>query len=649
MYTEQKVNILLVDDRPENLLALVATLETLEQNLVTATSGEEALKYILQMDFAVILLDVHMPGLNGFETAEIIRTRQRNQNTPIIFLTAYSRSENFIFQGYSVGAVDYMLKPIVPEILISKVVVFIELFKKTAEIKQQAERLADSNKFLQKQIKEHQQTEKLLRKREGEFAAIFRAIPDVIIFVNKDGLITIANPAVSTVFGYEPEELIGKKYQFLCHKSEEEISCCKIQCFQRKFQNNIENYYRKNGEKFIGETINTFVDDSEGNIIGFLHIIRDITERKQAEEKIANLYHQNQLILQSAGEGIYGINRDGKTIFINPAASKMLGYQVEELIEQPIDIILNHTKYNNKSPIYQSLKNGTVQNVTKEEFLRKDGSSFPVEYVSTPIIENDETAGAVITFKDITERNMIERMKDEFISVVSHEIRTPLTSIQGSLSLLLSGKLNVQSDKGKRVIQIAADGSERLISLVNDILDLERLTSGAINWVKQRCHAGQLMLKATEMMQTMANNAGITLSVFPQNIELDAAGERIIQVLTNLLSNAIKFSEKGSIVELTVESYPIATSSHCNYVLFKVKDQGRGIPANKLECIFERFQQVDASDSRAKGGTGLGLAICRNIIREHNGKIWVESTEGKGSIFYFTVPGLKAEDKKDDN
>ncbi len=147
-------------------------------------------------------------GINGFETAKIIRTRQRNQNTPIIFLTAYSRSENFIFQGYSVGAVDYMLKPIVPEILISKVVVFIELFKKTAEIKQQAERLAESNKFLQRQIKEHQQTEKLLRKREGEFAAIFRAIPDVIIFVNKDGLITIANPAVSTVFGYEAEELI---------------------------------------------------------------------------------------------------------------------------------------------------------------------------------------------------------------------------------------------------------------------------------------------------------------------------------------------------------------------------------------------------------------------------------------------------------
>ncbi|KAB8332152.1 hybrid sensor histidine kinase/response regulator [Scytonema tolypothrichoides VB-61278] len=526
MQPQQKVNILLVDDHPDNLLALEAILDSLGQNLVKATSGEEALRCLLSQDFAVILLDVHMPGMDGFETAQLIRSRQKNQHTPILFLTAFSKSEQLVFKGYSVGAVDYLLKPIVPEILISKVAVFIDIFQKNAEIQRQAKQLAETNKILKNKITEHQQTEDFLQKTQGEFEAIFKAIPDAVIFVNNHGYITRSNPAFTTLFGYKTEEVIGKAHHILYEDYEAQCPI-RLKLFAREeLHSYIVNYRRKNGEEFIGETIDTVVQDREGNILGLLEIIRDITER-----------------------------------------------------------------------------------------------------------------------------HAIEQIKNEFISVVSHELRTPLTSIHGALNLLSTHLIEPQSQKGQRLIEIAADSAERLVRLVNDILDLERLQSGKINLSKQVYNTAELMTKAVDMMQVMANRAEVNVCVYPQSIELEVDCDRIIQVITNLLSNAIKFSFKGSQVCLNVELQQkdeFLTGSGAT-VLFCVKDTGRGIPPEKIESIFERFHQVDASDSRQKGGTGLGLAICRSIVQQHGGRIWVESTLGSGSSFYFTLPACYMEHKIHDN
>jgi signal transduction histidine kinase len=234
---------------------------------------------------------------------------------------------------------------------------------------------------------------------------------------------------------------------------------------------------------------------------------------------------------------------------------------------------------------------------------------------------------------------------------VSHELRTPLTSIHGALDLLSSGLMDAQSDKGKRVIEIAAESVDRLVLLVNDILDLERLESGKMRLSKQNCNTADLLEKSSDTMRVMAKRGGITLSVTPQSIEIYADPERIIQVITNLLSNAIKFAPSNSTIWLSTEVQEIIdevdkdviknvrkNTHYSRKILFKVKDQGRGIPEDKLESIFERFKQVDASDSRKKGGTGLGLAICRSIVEQHGGKIWAESTLDQGSNFYFTLP-----------
>ena len=171
MSSEQPVNILLVDDRTENLLALEAMLEPLGHHLVKASSGEEALKHVLQQDIALILLDVQMPGMSGFETAELIRGRERSQYIPIIFLTAVNTSDRHIFRGYLAGAVDYLLKPIVPEILLSKVVVFVDLHKKTNQVQQQASALAASVEMLEYQVEERRRTEEALRRARDDLEA----------------------------------------------------------------------------------------------------------------------------------------------------------------------------------------------------------------------------------------------------------------------------------------------------------------------------------------------------------------------------------------------------------------------------------------------------------------------------------------------
>ncbi|NJO40001.1 MAG: GAF domain-containing protein, partial [Cyanobacteria bacterium RU_5_0] len=286
---------------------------------------------------------------------------------------------------------------------------------------------------------------------------------------------------------------------------------------------------------------------------------RALLERQQAEASLERLSRQNELILNSAGEGIYGLDSQGRITFANPATARMLGCEVNELIGEWMHTLLNHSKADGtvyliaESPIYQTLRNGTVQHGSDDRFCRRDGSSFPVEYVSSPIWEQDKIVGAVVLFKDITSRQQVEQLKDEFVSIVSHELRTPLTSIRSTLGLLASGWLNSHPEKSQRMLEIAFSNTNRLVRLISDILDIERIKFGKVTMEKKICNAADLMQQSVDVMRAMAEKAGITLSVTPVTANLWADPDRIIQTLTNLLNNAIKFSPPGSTVSLTAE------------------------------------------------------------------------------------------------
>jgi PAS domain S-box-containing protein len=354
-------------------------------------------------------------------------------------------------------------------------------------------------------------------------------------------------------------------------------------------------------------------------------------ERGRAEE----LSRQQEILLNSVADGICGVDRHGTVSFANPAAARLLGSDPASLTGTPIhDLLHGSAPAGRKCGEECALRAAMGHHVAatgEESIFRLDGTSFAAEYFSTPILDQGRFSGSVISFRDISQRNALDRLKDEFISTVSHELRTPLTSIRGALGLLSSGILGQVNEKAANLLRIALTNSDRLVRLINDILDLERIQSGREPLSFRTVQLGDIIRQAIDGMQPVADAAGVQLIHDTVQAEITADGDRLLQVLTNLLSNSIKFSPSNATVSVMLRP-------GTNGVTLSVIDHGRGIPADKLESIFGRFQQVDASDSRQKGGSGLGLAICRSIVIQHSGRIWAERNRVRGSTFRVYLP-----------
>jgi PAS domain S-box-containing protein len=354
-------------------------------------------------------------------------------------------------------------------------------------------------------------------------------------------------------------------------------------------------------------------------------------ERWRADE----LSRQQEILLDSVTDGICGVDRNGRVSFANLAAARLLGSPADALIGKPV-----HDLLHGAAPAGRTcepdciLRRATVQSgaaAGEENIFRSDGSSFPAEYVLTPIRGQSRASGFVLSFRDISQRYALDRLKDEFISTVSHELRTPLTSIRGALGLLTSGMMGSANEKADNLLRIALTNSDRLVRLINDILDLERIQNGREPLAFKSTQLAGVVKQAIDDLQPMADAAGVKLIHDTTQVEITADPDRLLQVITNLLSNAVKFSPPNSPVSVMLR--PGATG-----VILSVIDHGRGIPADKLETIFGRFQQVDASDSRQRGGSGLGLAICRTIVLQHSGRIWAERNPVRGSTFRVFLP-----------
>jgi PAS domain S-box-containing protein len=354
-------------------------------------------------------------------------------------------------------------------------------------------------------------------------------------------------------------------------------------------------------------------------------------EQGRAEE----LYRQQEILLDSVADGICGVDPHGLVSFANPAAARLLCAPAVSLTGKPVHELL----HGSAAPSRQCAEDCPLRHATEHNkaasgediIFRSDGTSFPAEYVLTPILDQGRFSGSVLSFRDISQRYALDRLKDEFISTVSHELRTPLTSIRGALGLLSSGILGEVNDKAANLLRIALTNSDRLVRLINDILDLERIQSGREPLAFRPVQLAEIVRQAIDGMAPVAEAAGVQLLHDTTQVEIAADPDRLLQVLTNLLSNAVKFSPPNSPVSIMMRPGSAG-------VTLSVIDQGRGIPADKLEAIFGRFQQVDASDSRQKGGSGLGLAICRTIVLQHSGRIWAERNPVRGSTFRVFLP-----------
>jgi len=371
----------------------------------------------------------------------------------------------------------------------------------------------------------------------------------------------------------------------------------------------------------------------------FVAIVRDITERQRTAENLAHAEERARLLLESAGEGIYGLDLQGNITFVNPAAARMLGFDAIDLIGKRMHDFAQHSYHDRTefpyrfSPTYKAITEGDIQRVSNEVMWRKDGGFFPVEYTVTPIRKNNEIAGAVVIFNDITERKKVEQIKNEFISTVSHELRTPLTSVRGSLGLLVGGAGGSLPDQAQTLVDIANKNTERLLLLINDILDIEKIESGKMVYHYKLLKLREFLEAAIQANYAYGQQFDIRfrISQCPEEIDVYADEDRLMQVMNNLLSNAAKFSTPGATVELSAVQ-------RMQKVRISITDSGKGIPQNFQRHIFEKFAQADASDTRALGGTGLGLSISKAIVEQHGGRIDFISRVNIGTTFFFDLP-----------
>lgn len=620
-----QASILLVDDHPANLLALEAILEPLGQQLVKAHSGEEALKFLLQRDFAVILMDVQMPGMDGFQTASLIKQRERSRTIPIIFLTALSRDAAHVFKGYAHGAVDYLLKPFDPEILRSKVHVFVDLFLKEQQIQRQSALLRQKER------------EALERQSELRYRRLTESLPEIMMAARGDGSVYYANRAWRDYTGRGGVTLSLGVFLEDVHPEDRDPM---RSSWQRAVREGIrtENAFRLKRHDgrwrwHLGRAVPE--RDEDGRLVGWIAVATDVDDQKRAEQALerfkATLDATLDCVLMFEPETL-------ALTYANAGAARQLASSVRDLVGSSVLEIEGAFDEEGFRKLMAPLLSGTLPSQTySTTHKRRDGTEVPVEVV-LQYVRDEEGAGRFICVaRDMTEHQRAEtalrlasEAKDAFLAAASHELRTPLAAAKGHAHLALL-KLGAETETGTgRSLKIINRQIDRMAKLVEDLLDISRLQVGRLSLELERFDLVQLTRETCERVGVLSQQHPLQVEA-PEQLEGVWDRGRLDQVITNLLSNAIRYSPEGGEVRVRVEA------DGAQGVRLMVKDQGIGIPREKQGLIFERFGRAHGSKY---GGLGLGLTISQGIVEQHGGRIWVESAgvPGEGTAFHVWLP-----------
>ncbi|MDF2627430.1 MAG: two-component hybrid sensor and regulator [Symbiobacteriaceae bacterium] len=484
--------------------------------------------------------------------------------------------------------------------------------------------------------------------------SVYRNSLDGIVISNKETIITDVNPAYEELTGYSRDELVGQR-----------TNVVKSGLTPRVVFDEMWEQLRTRG-KWVGEIINrrkdgalwhsylsiTRIVDDAGEVVAYVGIARDITRRKEMEQQLRqNLLEiqaareaadatANRLraILESAGEAIVMVDNRGLCVMANHQVGNVLGISAERCIGQSVHELHSHATRVFRGGCALEWNPGPegtppVEIKTRTVETREDQPRVFHEFSAPVQDELGRVIGRIYVYRDVTKETEVDRMKSEFIATVSHELRTPMTSIKGSLGLVLGGIAGALPEDAKELLGIAQNNTDRLIRLINDILDISRIEAGKMEIKRAPLSVVDSVHRAIRELEGFATQRDIVLKAeLPDDLPRAIADyDRLQQVLVNLLSNAIKFSDMHSRVV-------VSAGLDEDQIWVKVLDQGAGIPKEHLSSIFEKFHRVDNASTRKTGGTGLGLAICRAIVEEHGGRIWVDSELGKGSAFTFTLP-----------
>lgn len=675
--------ILAIDDISDNLISLKAVIKDAFPDLIvfTALNGPKGIELAIAENPDVILLDIVMPEIDGFEVCRHLKQNERVKDIPVVFITAIKGDKENRIKALDAGADGFLSKPIDETELIAQIRAMVKI--KTANEQKRDEkirlkrlvtertnrlelsRIAALNLLdeLKVEIEFRKKMELDLRESEKRYRLLVEQFPAGIA-IHQEGKFVYVNPAGLTLFGASnPNEIIGKPILSVVHPDSLDEAINRISLVAKGFDvpSIEEKLIRLDGSVFDAEVISqitVYNDQPAGQVM-----VMDITERKRSEDALREsqaLYHS---FVEHMPAGVFRKDHEGRFIFVNSVFCRLKGINEDEIIgKTSYELSIYETTANAERPSKLKLKQrrsgtppdhhherimNTGESIEVEEcYIKPDGTRLYLQVVKSPVFSsNGKVMGSQGIQFDITERKKDEieliaakekaeesdRLKSAFLANMSHEIRTPLNSIIGFSDLLLDPFYG--SCKQGEFAGIIKENGNILLSTISDIMDLSKIESGQVQLKKTIVSVNQLITDIQKEFSYKAIEKGIEFRLDPANpmeeIFIKSDEIRLRQVLINLVGNAIKFTEKGFI--------GIGIRTTGDVVQFQVSDSGIGIPKEFQEKVFERFRQFETANTRKYGGNGLGLAISKSLVELLGGTIWMESEMGKGSTFYFTI------------
>jgi signal transduction histidine kinase/DNA-binding response OmpR family regulator len=578
-----RINILMVDDSPTNLLALESILRAPDRNLIRASSGEDALRYLLDNEAAVVLLDVYMPGIDGLQTAELIRRREKSRDIPIIFLTANTTGQSLLVRGYSLGAVDYIVKPVDPAILKSKVAVFVELFKKNREVKRQARLLEQKNRELES--------------------------------TNLERLRMLIELGQELAAQHEPPMVLQK----FCRATQQIIDAESVTVGMLDNDGRtLRHFFRCNSKGEI---------EREGDIPA---LVQTALHRVTGERAPVRLSEADDLLLEAEDDASSPRSFLGAAI-VSAAATCGWFYLVnkrnaDEFSEA--DERLAATLATQVAVAYENANLYAEAQHHATELRMEMAVRKQAEHERARLLVREQSARA--------EAEAANRNKDEFLATLSHELRTPLTAILGWSHLMRSKGLN--EEEFMRGLDTIERNARSQSQLIDDLLDVSRIITGKLQIERTSVDLSKVIESAFESIRPGAEAKSIRFNTSFNGCSCRVFGDstRLQQIFWNLFSNAVKFTPRGGEVNVSVAAVD-------SRVKVAVTDNGIGIDPDFVPFIFDRFRQADGSTTREHGGLGLGLAIVRHLVELHEGRVYVESGgKNLGSTFTIALPAARS-------
>ena len=622
--------VLLVDDLPSRLLAYEAMLDGLGIGCVKATSGAKALERVLEQPFAVILLDVNMPGMSGFEVARLVRQHPRYGNTPIIFVTAAHSSDLELQRGYQLGAMDYISMPVAPEVLRSKVTLLVEMHRKRSEL----EALNRSLEAARRRV---------VHEQEQRQRALIEEAPMGVAHIATSGAFVYANRSFCTLVGYAPSELVERTWQDLTHpddvQAEHDLS-------QRVLDGKLphytldKRYLRKDGAAVWVQLFGNVVLADDGRPAQHVVIVTDITQRKSAEAAMRASEARFRALANNIDQLAWTCDRLGQANWYNDRWYAYTGTTAEQMLGDGWRAVL-HPEHLER--VIGSLQRALTAGEPWEDTFPLRGTDGQYHWFLSRAAPIRDPQGRVAqwfgTNTDVTELNALksaledtDRRKDEFLAMLAHELRNPVAPIRtaaDALGMLLNG------DARKRaLVEVIQRQSGTLARILDDLLDVARITQGRIELQREVVSVGACVETALQttapLMRDKGHRVDVTHAREPLHVHADRV--RLEQCVTNLLTNAAKFTDARGEIDVDVRA-------DGGEAVIDVRDNGVGIAAAFVPQVFDLFSQSARSIDRSQGGLGLGLAICRQLIELHGGRASCTSGgEGRGATFTLRLP-----------